>query len=83
MACQHARRDVPRGARSCFFLPHGGRVYNALIELIREKYWEYEYEEVVTPNVYNFDLWKTSGHAAHYKDAMFSFTVEKEARARV
>lgn len=23
----------------------------------REKYWEYEYEEVVSPNLYNFDLW--------------------------
>jgi hypothetical protein len=23
----------------------------------REKYWEYEYEEVITPNIYNFDLW--------------------------
>ena len=39
---------------------------------------EYEYEEVVTPNIYNFDLWKTSGHAAHYKENMFSFNVEKE-----
>lgn len=23
----------------------------------REKYWEYEYEEVVSPNLFNFDLW--------------------------
>lgn len=30
---------------SCFFLPHGGRIYNALVEFIREKYWEFEYEE--------------------------------------
>ena len=36
------------------------------------------YHEVVTPNVYNFDLWKTSGHAAHYKENMFAFNVEKE-----
>ena len=36
-------------------------------QFIREKYWEYEYEEVVTPNMYNLDLWKTSGHADHYK----------------
>jgi threonyl-tRNA synthetase len=43
----------------------------------REKYWEYEYEEVVTPNIYNFDLWRTSGHADHYKENMFSFDVEK------
>ena len=36
-------------------------------QFIREKYWEYEYDEVVTPNMYNLDLWKTSGHADHYK----------------
>ncbi len=38
-----------------------------LTQFIREKYWEYEYDEVVTPNMYNLDLWKTSGHADHYK----------------
>ena len=63
---------------SCFFQPAGTRIYNALLELIREKYWEYEYEEVCSPNVFNFELWKTSGHAAHYKENMFSFDVEKQ-----
>lgn len=29
-----------------FFLPLGGRIYNTLIDYMREKYWEYEYEEV-------------------------------------
>ncbi len=62
---------------SCFFLPQGAKIYNKMMEFIREKYWEYEYDEVITPNVYNFDLWKTSGHAAHYKENMFSFDVEK------
>ena len=37
-------------------------------------------DEVVTPNLYNFDLWHTSGHAAHYKDNMFCVEVEKQAR---
>jgi hypothetical protein len=37
------------------------------VEFIREKYWQYDYEEVVTPNIYNFDLWKISGHADHYR----------------
>jgi threonyl-tRNA synthetase len=36
----------PLSPGSCFFLPHGGRIYNTLMELMREKYWEYEYEEV-------------------------------------
>lgn len=26
--------------------------------------------------MYNMDLWEQSGHAAHYKDAMFRFPVE-------
>jgi threonyl-tRNA synthetase len=33
---------------------------------------------VVTPNVFNFDLWKTSGHADHYRENMFAFDVEKQ-----
>lgn len=48
------------------------------MQFIREVYWEFEYEEVVTPNIYNFDLWKTSGHADHYKQNMFSFDIEKQ-----
>lgn len=31
---------------------------------------------MTTPNMYNMDLWEQSGHAAHYKDAMFRFPVE-------
>ena len=32
----------------------------------------------MTPNIYNFDLWKTSGHAAHYKENMFLINIEKQ-----
>ncbi len=48
------------------------------MQYIRELYWDYEYEEVVTPNIYNFDLWKTSGHADHYKENMFLINIEKQ-----
>lgn len=48
------------------------------MQFIREVYWDYEYEEVVTPNIYNFELWKTSGHADHYKQNMFNFDIEKQ-----
>lgn len=43
------------------------------VEFMREKYWEFDYEEVVTPNIFNFDLWKTSGHADHYRCATCTF----------
>lgn len=63
---------------SCFFLPNGARIYNQLVNFIKEKYWDYGYDEVVSPNIYNFSLWETSGHADHYKQNMFSFPVEKQ-----
>lgn len=47
-------------------------------QFIREKYWEYEYEEVVTPNLFNFELWTRSGHADHYRDNMFVLDVEDQ-----
>ena len=32
----------------------------------------------MTPNIYNMELWKTSGHAEHYKENMFYFDIEKQ-----
>ncbi|KAI9892586.1 MAG: threonyl-tRNA synthetase [Vezdaea aestivalis] len=66
---------------SCFFLPHGTRIYNVLQSFLREEYWKRGYEEVVTPNMYNSKLWETSGHWQHYKDDMFTFPLEKETFA--
>ncbi|KAI6656760.1 hypothetical protein LOD99_16063 [Oopsacas minuta] len=63
---------------SCFFLPKGAIIYNRLIEFIKEEYWKRGYQEVITPNMYNAKLWKTSGHWEHYKDNLFLFEVEKE-----
>jgi threonyl-tRNA synthetase len=63
-------------AGSAFWLPHGARIYNKLIGFIKDHYWKRGYDEIITPNVYNLDLWHKSGHAAHYKDAMFCFNVE-------
>jgi len=63
---------------SCFFLPHGARIYNTLMEFLREEYWARDYEEGMTPNMYNAKLWQTSGHWQNYSENMFSFDVEKE-----
>ena len=48
------------------------------MQYIQQLYEKYEYEEVGSPNIYNFELWNTSGHAAHYKENMFVFQVEKQ-----
>ena len=32
----------------------------------------------MSPNIYNMQLWETSGHAANYKENMFVFEIEKQ-----
>lgn len=68
----------PLSPGSCFFLPHGARVYNALQNFIRSEYWYRGYDEVITPNIFHTDLWKTSGHYANYKDNMFMIDCENQ-----
>lgn len=63
---------------SCFWLPHGTRIYSTLVDLLKTEYRKRGYEEVITPNMYNSKLWETSGHWGHYKENMFTFEVEKE-----
>lgn len=63
---------------SAFWLPHGARIYDAMMVFLKEQYKKRGYEEVITPNMYNSKLWETSGHWANYKDNMFTFDVEKE-----
>ncbi|KAI3873407.1 hypothetical protein MKW98_008059 [Papaver atlanticum] len=68
----------PLSPGSWFFLPYGTRIYNKLVDFIKVQYRERGYEEVVTPNMYNMQLWETSGHAANYKENMFVFEIEKQ-----
>uniref|UniRef100_A0A6A7G1Y9 Probable threonine--tRNA ligase, cytoplasmic n=1 Tax=Hirondellea gigas TaxID=1518452 RepID=A0A6A7G1Y9_9CRUS len=63
---------------SAFWLPHGARIYNKLMDFVKSEYRKRGYEEVMSPNVYNMQLWETSGHAAKYKKDMFLFKVEKQ-----
>lgn len=63
---------------SAFWLPHGTRIYNGLCDMLRYEYRQRGFEEVITPNMYNSKLWKTSGHWHNYQENMFSFEVEKE-----
>ncbi|XP_006902270.1 PREDICTED: threonine--tRNA ligase, mitochondrial isoform X1 [Elephantulus edwardii] len=57
---------------SCFFLPRGTRIYNALVTLIREEYARRGFSEVKTPTLFSTKLWEQSGHWEHYREDMFS-----------
>ena len=54
-----------------FFLPQGFIMLNELIKLVRELSYGEGYKEVRTPQLFNAELWKTSGHWGHYQEDMF------------
>ncbi len=61
-----------------FFLPKGMALKNALIEYWRELHTRENYVEVNTPLIMNRHLWETSGHWDHYKDNMYSTTIDED-----
>ncbi|CAK9438683.1 uncharacterized protein LODBEIA_P29070 [Lodderomyces beijingensis] len=56
---------------SIFFLPHGTRVLNKLIQFMKNQQIKYGFQEVVTPLIFKTKLWKKSGHWDNYKEDMF------------
>ena len=62
---------------SPFFHPKGARIYNLLVDFVRELYEEYGYGEVITPQILDVDLWHASGHYDNYRDAMFFSEVDE------
>ncbi|HKU36629.1 MAG TPA: threonine--tRNA ligase [Polyangiales bacterium] len=56
---------------SPFFLPRGAQVYRRLIDYVRELYDRTGYHEVVTPQVFDRELFETSGHLPAYGENMF------------
>ncbi|KAK7019839.1 aa-TRNA-ligase-II domain-containing protein [Favolaschia claudopus] len=63
---------------SCFFLPHGTRIYNTLTEFIRCGPFRLNPFTVISPNMFHSKLWQQSGHWQNYKDDMFVLDIEKE-----
>ncbi|CAI7615389.1 unnamed protein product [Penicillium bialowiezense] len=55
-----------------FMLPNGTKILNQIQSLLRSEYRKRGYQEVQTPNMFDVNLWKTSGHWQHYKEDMFS-----------
>lgn len=61
-----------------FFLPKGMALKNALIDYWRDIHSRENYIEVSTPLIMNRHLWETSGHWEHYKNNMYSTTIDED-----
>jgi threonyl-tRNA synthetase len=71
----------PFAPASPFFLPRGAQVYRRLIDYVRELYDRFGYQEVVTPQIYDRELFVQSGHLPAYTENMFmAATVENLER---
>lgn len=57
-----------------FFTPLGTSIYNRLQNFLRKKYAEYGYEEVISPQIYDEEVFKKSGHAVHFKENMYGIS---------
>ena len=56
---------------SAFWLPKGTRLFNELVSLSREMGEPRGYTEVKTPQLYDAELWRMSGHWDKYRENMF------------
>lgn len=56
---------------SPFFSPKGTIVYHSLQNYMREKYLKFGYEEIISPQIFDVELYHKSGHYENYKENMF------------
>lgn len=59
-----------------FFLPKGLILKNLLIDYWRKLHTKEGYVEISTPIMLNRQLWETSGHWEHYRDKMYTTSID-------
>jgi threonyl-tRNA synthetase len=61
----------PWAPASPFFHPKGAALYNGLLEYLRVEYAKRGYQEVVTPQIFDVELFKLSGHYTNFYENMY------------
>jgi threonyl-tRNA synthetase len=61
----------PWAPASPFFHAKGAALYNGLLDYLRGEYARRGYQEVVTPQIFDVDLFKLSGHYANFYENMY------------
>lgn len=71
----HMQDDAPG---MVFWHPRGWVIWQEVEQYMRDKFKQYDYQEVRTPTVLDKTLWEKSGHWQNYRDNMF--TTQSESR---
>ncbi len=64
----HMQDDAPG---MVFWHPRGWSLWQQVEQYMRDKFVEYNYQEVKTPTIMDKTLWEKSGHWQNYQDNMF------------
>ena len=67
----------PWAPASPFFHPKGTALYNGLFEYLRSEYPRRGYQEVVTPQIFDAELFKLSGHYTNFRENMYWTEVDE------
>lgn len=67
----------PWAPGSPFFAPKGALIYNGLLEFVRSQYRKYLYQEVITPQVFDVELFHRSGHYENYRENMYFTKIDE------
>ena len=70
----------PEAPGSVFWHPNGWFIHRTLIEYMREKQEAAGYVEINTPELMDYSIWETSGHADKFKDSMFTAYAGDDSR---
>jgi threonyl-tRNA synthetase len=71
----HLQEEAPG---MVFWHPKGWTIYQIIKRYMQELWQQNGYQEINTPQLVDYTLWEKSGHAAKFKDEMFS--VESDSR---
>lgn len=66
---------------SPFFHPKGAIIFIQLLGFLRGEYFKRGYKEVITPLIYDKELWKTSGHLEHFNEQIFGIKLDNKDAA--
>lgn len=66
----------PYSPGSPFFTAKGAVIYNELTAYLKELYHKYNYEEVISPQIFDVDLYHQSGHYKNYRENMYFIEVD-------
>ena len=64
-----------------FFHPKGKLVLNIMGNYMRSLQAQNNYQEIATPQMLSDELWRRSGHYAHYKDKMYFCIIDEQSYA--